>query len=189
MSYDLYCYRSTSDLPDASEAVGVVELFNERDEQGAAPIIPEMREKIVAALKQHDPQLEQFQFDVAAIARNRKISDAEARESFQHAELNTPEGRLTIQITVYGDIVTIAVPYWYSGKHADDVFAQVSAYLRVIRNAAGLVAYDPQTDLAFDPEFSPLTDHGRYDEVVRKVPTIAAEAAKRATKPWWKFWQ
>lgn len=47
--------------------------------------------------------------------------------------------------------------------------------------------FDPQTDIAFDPEKMELRDHQRYEEVVEELPKIAAEASN-PDRPWWKFW-
>jgi hypothetical protein len=188
MSYDLYCYRSVSGVPDVGEAQAIVEAINAAEEAGdSKPTFSQTRERITAALIEHNPRLEQFKFDYTKIAESQKLSEDEARLRYQHAELNPPEGDLAIQLTVHDDHVFISIPYWYRGAEANQVFLQCSDYLRVIRRTAGFFAYDPQTDIAFDPENTELRDHQRYEEVVRELPKIATEASK-AKKPWWKFW-
>ncbi len=106
---------------------------------------------------------------------------------YQHVELNPPEGDLAIQLTVYDDHVFISIPYWYQGSRADQVFSQLSEYIRVIRETAGFFAYDPQTGIAFDPQQTHLREHQQYDKGVKDLPKIAAGASK-SDKPWWKFW-
>jgi hypothetical protein len=189
MSYDLYCYRPKSDTPNATEAEALIESLN-ADEEGGIVTTSSLvtREKLVAALVEHNPRLEPFRIDYAKIAESQNISEAEARARFRHVELNAPEGDLAVQLTVYDDHVFITIPYWYQGEAADRVFKELSGYLRVAREAAGLFAYDPQTGVAFDPAKTNLTDHEQYESIVRDLPKIAAQAASDSTKPWWKFW-
>ena len=190
MSYDLYCYRPSSDAPDVTEARAVVELLNADEEAGRTrPASPAVKERIASALMQHNPRLERFQFDFRRIAESANISEDEARTRYQHVELNPPEGDVAIQLTIYDDHVFVTIPYWYSGVDADQVFASLSDYLRIVRRASGYFAYDPQTDMAFDPEKIVLRDHAQYDNVVRQLPGIIAEGALgEQKKPWWKFW-
>lgn len=186
MSYDLYCYRSASGVPDAAEAQSVVEAINAAEEAADANAASSgTKEKIVAAIVKHNPRLEPFQFDYVAIAESQKISEAEARSRYQYAELNPPEGDLAIQVTVHDDHVFISIPYWYTGDRADKVFSQCSEYLRVIKSTAGFFAYDPQTGGAFDPEQSELKNQSNYENIVRDISNIGAQAQH---KPWWKFW-
>lgn len=187
MSYDLYCYRSALGDPNSAEAEALVEAINTAEEAGEKkPTSSDTKEKITAALIAHNPRLEPFKFDYSKIAEFQKISEDEARSSYQHVELNPPEGDLAIQLTVYDDHVFISIPYWYQGSKADQVFSQCSQYLRVIRRTAGFFAYDPQTGIAFDPEQTELRNHQGYEKIVKDLPKIAAEAAT-PDKPWWKF--
>ena len=64
MSYDLYCYRSASGLPDVAEAQAIVEANNAAEEAGdSKPTSSDTRERITAALMEHNPRLERFKFD------------------------------------------------------------------------------------------------------------------------------
>ncbi len=144
MSYDFYCYRSASGVPDVAEAQAVVEDINETDEAGdSKPTSFQTIEEIAAALMESNPRLERFKFDYAKISESENISEDQARQRNQHAELNPPEGDLAIQLTIYDDHVFISIPYWYRGTEANQVFSQCSDYLRVIRRTAGFFAYDP----------------------------------------------
>jgi len=188
MSYDLYCYRSSSGVPSKTEAEATVDAFNAAEEAGTpSQTFADKKEKLATALIKHNPRLERFKFDYDKIAESLKISEHEARERYQHVELNTPEGDLAVQLIVYDEHVDISIPYWYEGIKADQVFSELSGYLRVIRQTAGFFAYDPQTAVAFDPVQTELRDHLQYDKVVRDLPNIAAHAAKQG-KPIWKFW-
>jgi hypothetical protein len=188
MSYDLYCYKPTSDVPKLNEAEALIEEITEADESGiAVKCDSTTRDEIAAALRKHNPRLEKFDFDYGKIAFRLKISENAARARFQHIELTPPRGDLAIQLTVHHDHVFISVPYWYKGTAADHVFSALSAYLRVIRETAGFFVYDPQSGVVFDPQHSDLENHHEYDQVVAEMPRIAAGAGKQ-TKPWWRFW-
>lgn len=188
MSYDLYCYRPSSDVPNAAEAELAIEAINAAEESGATvESSPEVRESIVAALLTHNPRLERFAFNFDKIAESEGISEEEARRRYDHVELNAPQGDLAIQFTVYGDHVNITMPYWYKDERADQLFSELSGYLKVIRRTAGFFVHDPQTGAAFDPERSNLTDQKMYENIVRDMPKIALNALS-SKKPWWKFW-
>jgi hypothetical protein len=188
MSYDLYCYRPGSDVPDLNEAEILVEQITEAEESGiSVETASTTRDEIAAALLKHNPRLEKFDFDYKKIASALKISEGDARARFQHVELTPPEGDRAIQLTVYYDHVFISIPYWYTGAAAEQVFSELSAYLRVIRDTAGFFVYDPQAGTVFDPKHSEFQGHSEYDSVVREMPRIAARSAK-TNKPWWRFW-
>lgn len=196
MSYDLYCYPSKSGVPNSAEAQAFVEAVGAAEESGLAiETSSRAKERVTAALVEHNPRLEPFNFDYGEIAKFQKISEDEARALYRHVELNPPDGDLAIQLTVFDDHVAISVPYWYEGSKADQVFSQLSGYLRVIANASDFLAYDPQTGMAFDPRHTELLDHQHYDKVLQDMPKIVARAkreiAEQSTeqpKPWWKFW-
>ncbi|WP_030376786.1 MULTISPECIES: hypothetical protein [unclassified Streptomyces] len=50
-----------------------------------------------------------------------------------------------IDLSVFGDEVSISVPYWHTGDDAAAVFGQVSALAAIVEKETGLTAYDPQT--------------------------------------------
>jgi hypothetical protein len=136
---------------------------------------------------EYNPRLEPFKFDHHEIARLMKITYEQAKAQWNHIELNLPEGDLAIQLQIHWDHVSIEIPYWYTGVKADQVFEQLSAYLRVIREAAGFFAYDPQTNRAFDPRKEEFGEHSEYDRIAENLPGIIAQGADWP-KPWWKFW-
>ena len=65
------------------------------------------------------------------------------------------------------------LPYWYQGSRADQVFSQVSEYLRVIRETAGFFAYDPQTGIALANQLLrvEVPDIHAKRECCRMIPT------------------
>jgi hypothetical protein len=188
MSYDLYCYRPSTDVPDLSEAEALVEAITEAEESGIARE-PESstRDAVVAALLKHNPRLEKFHFDHAEIASDLKISESEARARFQYAELNPPEGDRAIQLTVHADHVFISIPYWYQSDAVDAVIEELSGYLRVIRETAGYFVYDPQMSAVFDPRQSGFEGRATYLRVTEGTAQAAARGDKES-KPWWRFW-
>jgi len=188
MSYDIYCFRPSSATPSLEKAQAVVESEEtlERPEDESER---ETKQRVVRALMQQNPRLQPFEFNHAEIAKSMNISEQQAREQWKHVELNPPEGDPAIQITVFGDHVSINIPYWYTGAEADSVFSQLTDYLRVLKRDAGYFAFDPQTDRVFDPDKEGLGDHESYERIVRDMPAIAAKAARQLKKPWWKFWE
>jgi hypothetical protein len=186
MSYDLYCYHSESCTPDAKQAQALFESEEttvQRDDDDARNV----RRAIADALVECNPRLKLFEFDHNEIARQMKITYEQATAKWNHIELNPPEGDLEIQLRIHSDHVSIEIPYWYTDVKADQVFEQLSAYLRVIRESAGFLAYDPQTNRAFDPAVEKFGDHSEYDRVMKDLPNIIARATHK-TEPWWKFW-
>jgi hypothetical protein len=188
MSYDIYCYRSDSGIPNVEEARSLIEKFNADEEAGLTSATnSDVKQKIVDALMQHNPRLERFRFDYEEIAKIDNISMQEAQAKYQHIELNPPEGDLAIQLVVYNDHVFVTMPYWYTGDDADRLFSSLSEYLRVIRNTAGFFAYDPQTDKVSDPAQTRIEDHTVYEKVTKRMPNVAAKIGRQGN-PWWKFW-
>jgi len=179
MSYDLYCYHPVKNAPDVDDASEVLALDDncETVPDGATT---EKMERIAQALLDFDSRLERFKPDLEEIARMQNNSIAEVPEKFQHIELNTPEGSLAVQITVFPNNVSITIPYWYHGQEAEAVFRQVTEYAKVIQKTAGYFVYDPQLDLAFDPSTTPFSGQAVYEKTANLLP--------QEKKSWWKFW-
>ncbi|WP_053847552.1 hypothetical protein [Streptomyces sp. NRRL B-24085] len=51
-----------------------------------------------------------------------------------------------IDLSVFGDEVSITVPFWHAGNDAADVLGKVFALAAVVEKETGLTAYDPQTE-------------------------------------------
>lgn len=150
MSYDLYCYKSKLGRPNLDEAQAVIEVEEEEENEDVLSD-PATKLKIAKALLAFNARLEIFEFDYKAIAEIQKISVDEAKEQFDHIELNTPEGDLATQITIFDNNVSITIPYWYSGDKAKSVFDNVNEYTKIIHKTAGYFVYDPQTENVYDP--------------------------------------
>lgn len=51
-----------------------------------------------------------------------------------------------IDLSVFGDEVSITVPYWHAGDDAAVVLGKVFALSAIVEKETGLTAYDPQTE-------------------------------------------
>lgn len=185
MSYDIYCYPSLLGKPDLDEARALIEA----EEESTSDARPEIKVKIAKALLAYNPRLESFNFDFPEIAGLTEKSIEEIKEAYEHIELNTPEGDLATQITLFDSYVTISVPYWYSGENAKALFDKISDYVKIIKQSGGYFVYDPQTEFVFDPLIENGLDLEAYQSVTQKLKNMESEQSKPIVKsPWWKFW-
>ncbi|WP_407110508.1 hypothetical protein ACE1N8_15110 [Streptomyces sp. DSM 116494] len=51
-----------------------------------------------------------------------------------------------IDLSVFGDEVSITVPYWHAGNDAAGVLGKVFTLSAIVEKETGLTAYDPQVD-------------------------------------------
>ena len=188
MSYDLYCYKSKIGRPDEEEASSIID--DDSDKWTKKERDPAAKLAIVKALTAYNPRLEAFDFDYGEIAKLSATTIGQAKDKFDHIELNPPEDDLAIQVTVYDNHVSFSIPYWYQGEKAKQLFGQLRAYIKIIRDTAGYFIYDPQAGEVFDPaekEFDGLNTYlsvsGHLDEWVNST-----NAVQNSKKPWWKFW-
>lgn len=74
-----------------------------------------------------------------------------------------------IDLSVFGDEVSITVPYWHAGDDAAVVLVQVSALAAIVEKETGLTAYDPQTErpLMETPPAGPIGLMSRVTEDLR----------------------
>jgi hypothetical protein len=171
MSYDLYALPIGPD-DEPEDVLAAVMDFAEDDEgdrwTDAAKARADATAKALIAL---NPLLEPYAFDYAAIAEFEKITEAAARERYQHIELNGPEGGSPVQIELESDHASISVPYWYSGDDAREKLGEMLSYLATIESQTGWRAYDPQ--------LSRMIDVGDLDEMVSmyEVGTRAVHGA------------
>jgi len=185
MSYDIYCYKSKLDRPDLDEAIAVIEI----DEDEVVISDPETKLRIAKALIDYNPRLESFDFDYEEIAKFRGLNVDQAKEAFDHIELNTPEGDFATQITIFDNNVSITVPYWYSGNESNEVFNMIQEYAKIIRKTAGYFVYDPQTEQVLDPLTENIVGLNVYQNTTTQVEQMKDNLIiSSLKKPWWKFW-
>jgi hypothetical protein len=188
LSYDIYCYKSQLGRPDIDEAQSVIEV-EENDENEVVESDPATKLKIAKALFDFNPRFESFEFDFKEITELQKISVEEAKEKFNHIELNSLEGDLATQITIFDNNVSITIPYWYSGEKAKTVFDKVSEYTKLIQKTVGYFVYVPQTENVYDPSINNFDCLEVYTSMTIKVEKLKTEKTKNINKkPWWKFW-
>jgi len=96
-----------------------------------------------------------------------------------------PEGE-GIQITLFDDEYSIAVPYWHQGVKARDVFKRVWDYLNIMQAETGFPIYDGQFGRTLDltKDFDQVVSF--YADSVQRTRSVVANSHKR--RPWWKFW-
>ena len=189
MSYDLYCYKSQLGRPELEEAQAIIEIDEGDDDDNNVKSDPELKLKIAKTLIDYNPRLESFQFDYDEIAKLQGTSVDEAKEKFDHIELNTLEGDLATQITIFDNNVSITIPYWYSGDKAKDVFDRVSEYIKIIHKIAGYFVYDPQTEKVYDPPTTSFDGLAIYSNMAGEVEHMKSEQVNKVDKkPWWRFW-
>ncbi|SDK33817.1 hypothetical protein SAMN05428985_103653 [Nocardioides sp. YR527] len=75
------------------------------------------------------------------------LPDATEHVTEQSRELT--DDASAIQVSVFGDELSITVPYWYQGEEAERLVALLREVARRVEEATGRVAYDPQADAAF----------------------------------------
>lgn len=185
MSYDLYCYKSKAESPSVEEASQVIETLEDSEER-MDNTSPKMKNEVVTALIEANPRFEKFALEYDKIAEFENITVEEARSKYTYVELNLPEGDSAIQISVENDYVSITIPYWYENDKSTAVFEELHGYLKIIRQVAGYVVYDPQTEKVFDPQDKSTIDNSAYNGVVQKIPEMVERSVKK--KPWWKLW-
>lgn len=190
MSYDIYCYRSKSGQPNETEADSIIEADNNKwvtKQQDA-----QRKLSIVKALVNFNPRLEAFDFNYGKIAKLTATTIEEAKDKFNRIEVNTREGDIAVQLTVYDNHVYINVPFGYSGDDAKKLFRDITAYVKIIRETAGYFVFDPQTGHVFDPAENGFDGLGKYLSVSENMEEIIGGLKVTKTtvpKPWWKFWK
>lgn len=188
MSFDIYLYRSKIGTPDFNEASSVTMEDDDSEFQDLDSEATKRQAEIAAALIKLNPRLEVFDLDYDAIAAFQNISASEAKSSFDYIELNTPEGDLATQITVFKNYVAITIPYWYKDKQAEEVFEIVDRYAKAVFEVAGYFAFDPQTGDAFNPVEKKISSSQLYEGTSKMVRNMPVENQQISKKPWWKFW-
>jgi hypothetical protein len=190
MSYDIFCYKSKTGIPDEEEADSVIEADN--DKWATKDRDANTKLAIVKALISYNPRLEALDFDYGEIAKLTATTIEEAKNKFDHIELNTREGDIAVQLTIYDNHVFITVPYWYKGDEANRLFQDLKSYIKIIRETAGYFVFDPQSGHSFDPAENGFKGLEKYLSVSEHIEVIIGKESTlktKTTKPWWKFWQ
>ncbi|MFI6022109.1 hypothetical protein ACIBCP_31295 [Streptomyces sp. NPDC051287] len=65
---------------------------------------------------------------------------------YEHESRDLGHSGTGIDLFVFGDEVSITVPYWHAGEDAAVVLGKVFALGAIVGREMGLTAYDPQTE-------------------------------------------
>lgn len=193
MSYDLRLYPSARGIPDADEALALLEAEECDAEHDSLPDAAAVAraEATVAAILNVDPTLERFAGPPGHPALP--------------IELTSPEGeRAELQITIFAESVAVSIPCRAGPKRARRAFARFDACARAVHEVVGYFVFDPQCETAWDPTQDSADPDAAY---LPMGPAIiaAAEAPTRSpskvtapattndraplpAKPWWKLW-
>ena len=163
MSYRFYLFEP-GDGPDAVAAAHArlealeLSLVAGTAERGATPVwLGELR----TALGTRHPDLRQ-----EAVA-----TDAAWAPFAQYAD---PDDGVEIQL--YGDSVSVSIPFWHSGEQAEHVLLRVSDYLKTVQDITGFVVYDPQLDrvVQLPADLSRVTErYTRHSTLTANSPNSA----------------
>jgi hypothetical protein len=188
MSYDIFCYRSTTGTPDEDDANCAIEI--DFDKYSNAADDPDTKLAILKALVLYNPKLKAVDHKYGLIA-NLPVETLRSDPSrFHHIEVNLPENAQPIRLTIYNNHVYINFPYWHDGSAANQLLDEVIKYITIIRNTAGYFVFDPQIGEVFDPNVTLPDFLKTYTETRQIVKDYAAQNNYRTPvkKPWWKFW-
>jgi hypothetical protein len=190
LSYDLYLVRVPPGADPTDAAREFIESQEEVDDtalrvDSSGTDVRTLAPQLLAL----NPALEPFKPDFAEIARASGTTEAEARASFRHVEINTPESAGTgIQITLYECHASVTVPYWHQGSAATAVWAEIWLYLDALERAGGLRTFDTQLDRVLDLATDLPAVVDSYGGGATACASLAAQINATPRRPWWKFW-
>jgi hypothetical protein len=117
-----------------------------------------LRRETVAALLEHDPELDVF----------------ESEEGAPLTELTSLDESKPAQVTLYGDQAFITIPYWHSGDEAKTAMGAVWRLVEIIHERTGWILYDEQEGRQVDIAAGPEQLIGGYEYGTAAVAEIAA---------------
>ncbi|MFB7757917.1 hypothetical protein ACFC18_51515, partial [Streptomyces sp. NPDC056121] len=125
MSYDIYFLtrdegQSWDDVLEAAEAAD--------DDRGPIPT------ELLEAWQRIVPQARVLLGDVDITEYEQESRD------LSHSDTG-------IDLSVFGDEVSITVPYWHTGDSAATVLSKLIALATLVEKETGLTAYDPQVEM------------------------------------------
>ncbi|MGV9322163.1 hypothetical protein [Streptomyces sp. NPDC003660] len=90
---------------------------------------------------------------------------------YEHESRELSQSDTGITLSLYGNELSITVPYWHTGDDAAAVLDKVSALASIVEKETGLTAYDPQLNRA-------LTE-GQPEEAAELMSRIAEDLRSR----------
>jgi hypothetical protein len=104
--------------------------------------------RLAAALQARHPTLEVDTPDYSAIAKDKSISEAEARRRFRDVELN--EHELSIQILLFDDAAGATFSFAGDPQACVNALRVLWDCLEILESDGGFSTYDPQIDKVLD---------------------------------------
>lgn len=164
MSYDIYCYRSATGIPEDDDPNAVIEADTDKwakKEKNAARKLG-----IVRALINFDSNLEAIDFKFGDIAKLSIDTIEKEKDRFARIEINTKDN-VELALSVYDNHVHISIPYFTQLESAVRIFRSFQLYIKIIRDVAGYFVFDPQTGEIFDPLKSEFEGLRKYLSIVK----------------------
>nr|WSX77653.1 hypothetical protein OH826_29675 [Streptomyces sp. NBC_00899] len=126
MSYDIYFVEPRADL-------SWDELSEERE--AAAEASQDVPAALIEVWGRVTPQVEAI------------LGEVELARSAGALELS--HDGTGLDLAIFGDEISLSVPYWHDGERAAQVFQIVSAIVAIVERESGLIAFDPQAEGPF----------------------------------------
>jgi len=176
MSYNLYLVRMPADASEEEIGEAATKLAGaDFPDTPADPEIEARKRALADTMLAAFPELEEFQFDYAEIARVDGVTESEARERHRWIELVGPEDGARITIDLMDTWASVNMPYGRD-ENADADMAELWRYLEVLAREGDFVVYDPQGPNVVDLAAGPDGDGGAE---------VKPKAEKRSR---WRFW-
>ena len=175
MSYDLDLFRPPAHGDPLAAARGAYELGDDDVPPVQDSGWRERMQAAAAAVTEAD-----FSFD----AEHGGQGTPEER-----IELNGPEEGTGLQVLIFAGTAYVHLPFWHTGKDAEDAWAQAWTVLRVLERETGWRTYDPQLDRLLNLDADRADVEAEYARGVAAARAISAAPLIAAQqRPWWKFW-
>lgn len=177
MSYDLYCFRSTSGIPTLEEAENAIDA----DDYLPTDADWKSMNDVASALLEFDDRLERFDPDPNQLVTTMAITLEEAKNYASYIEINTSDDvEDYIQFSIYHNHVAISFGFGMT----EEFISRLMEYVDVICRKTNYFLYDPQAGTVEDPL------HPIALSVEEKQSWLDKDDFKVGIeqKPWWKFW-
>lgn len=189
MSYDIFCYKPSLDIPDEEDAESAIAKDENKFDQSNTN--PEQKMSILQALIKRDPTLvaEDYRFGpIASLSADILRSNP---KKFHHIKVNTAENDEMVRLDIYNNHVHINFNYTYHKEQAAAIINKAINYVKVIRDAAGYFVSDPQLGKVFDPAINYPDILEKFLDTAKLLPGYVEqnETPIDNRKPWWKFWK
>ncbi|MEZ5281279.1 MAG: hypothetical protein R2770_12500 [Acidimicrobiales bacterium] len=166
MSFDLYFVERPKPGAGWGDVMDGLEAAAAEDRDPTAEDL-ELWDRIAAAVLPVVPEAELFEQD-----RSRLLDDGNA-----------------VQLHMAPGEISLNTPYWFEGEQAKQVIETLRTVAMAIENATGLVAYDPQADMAFLDGGAEAASQS-FDQAHHFIrDELGARPPDSSKRPWWALWK